>query len=61
MNTLYDGDTISSNSVISDEANNETENYMNSLKFIVNSDGSLNIGINDLTKLAWYNLTRDPE
>lgn len=61
MNTMYDGDTMSSHGTISDEANSETDEYMNSLRFMVRGSGELNIDVTALTEMAYYNVTRDPE
>lgn len=58
---MFDGDTISTNSVISDEANSEDDAYIGSLRFMVKVNGELNVDFTSLTKLTYYNLTRDPE
>lgn len=57
----FDGDTISVNSVMSKEANDECNNYYNSLGSLIDINGSLLVNIDtDLINWITYNLTRDP-
>ena len=57
----FDGDTISVNSVMSKEANDECNEYYNSLGALIDLNGSLLVNIDtDLINWITYNLTRDP-
>lgn len=57
----FDGDQVSVNSVMSVEANQEFQDYYNSLGALVNLTGGLVVNINtDLIRWVTYNLTRDP-
>lgn len=57
----FDGDTISVNSIMSKEGNEETDKYYNSLGSLLDIDGKLLVNIDtDLVKWTAYNLTRDP-
>jgi hypothetical protein len=57
----FDGDTISVNSIMSEEANNECSNYYNSLGSLIDINGSLLVNIDtDLVGWITFNLTRDP-
>ena len=58
---LHDGDTVSANSVISKEANDELDNHLGSMKSIVKPNKELAIIFDNLTKLVVYNITRDPK
>jgi len=54
-------DTVSVDSVLADEANEEVNKYLNSAGRYIRSDGSLYLGDSDLQALMFYNLTRDPK
>lgn len=57
----YDGDTISVNGIMSDEANKECEEYYTKSKSLVTlSNTFLKSAETNLTKLVLYNLTRIP-
>ena len=57
----FDGDTISVNSVMSKEANDECNEYYNSVGALVDLNGSLLVNLDtDLVKWITFNLTRDP-
>lgn len=57
----YDGDTISINSVLSVEANEEQTKYLHSIESIISPSGKfLKSAYTSLTNLTLTNLTRDP-
>lgn len=57
----FDGDTISVNGIMSDEANKEVDAYYNSLGSLVDLSGGLLVNLDtDLVKWITFNLTRDP-
>lgn len=57
----FDGDTISVNSVMSKEANDECNAYYDSLGSLIDLNGSLLVNIDtDLINWITFNLTRDP-
>lgn len=57
----FDGDTISVNGVMSKEANDECNNYYNSLGSLIDINGTLLVNIDtDLINWITFNLTRDP-
>jgi len=57
----YDGDTISANSIMTDEANEQVKEYLNQAKSIVTIDGKFLKSVHtDLTNLTLFNLTRIP-
>ena len=58
----FDGDTISANAIMSDEAVQECEDYLNDPRSYINPNGKfLNSVATDLTEMVIYNLTRDPD
>lgn len=54
-------DTISCNPILSDEANKEVDDYLNSKQKYIRPNGSLYATITDLINLTFYNLSRNPE
>lgn len=54
-------DTVSVDSILSDESNKEVENHLNSVGRYVHSNGSLIMGYDDLIALTLFNLSRDPD
>lgn len=54
-------DTISCNPILSDEANKEVDDYLNSKQKYIRPDGSLYALMTDLINLTFYNLSRNPE
>lgn len=57
----YDGDTVSANGVMSEEANAEIREYLSSAKSIITPSGKLlKSAATDLTELTAFNLTRNP-
>lgn len=57
---MFDGDTASSNGVLSKQANQEVSEYLDSVGRYIHSNGKLMHGTTDLIKLTIYNLSRDP-
>jgi hypothetical protein len=61
LNADYDGDTISANGIMSDEANVECREYLNKPRSIISTDGKfIKSASTDLTDITFFNLTRDP-
>lgn len=57
----FDGDTVSVSGVLSEEANDELNNYLRSPVSVVGANGTLNVGLStDIAKLTFYNLSRIP-
>ena len=56
----FDGDTASSNGVLSKQANQEVNEYLDSVGRYIHSNGKLMHGTTDLIKLTIFNLSRDP-
>lgn len=56
----FDGDTASSNGILSKQANEEVTSYLNSVGRYIHSNGKLMHGTTDLIKLTIFNLSRDP-
>ena len=57
----YDGDTVSFNGVMSEEANEECKNYLESPRSLIDSLQRLVMGeLSQVGSLAIYNWTRDP-
>ena len=57
----HDGDTVSVDGIISKEANEEVENYLDSPSRYVRTNGTLYMGFSDLQTLMLANMTRDPD
>ena len=57
----YDGDTASSNGVLSKQANQEVTEHLNSTTRYIGTNGRLMHGTTDLVKLTVFNLSRDPD
>ena len=57
----FDGDTISANGILTTEANEETNKYLDSKARYIHTNGSFFTGKTDLISLTLFNLTRDPE
>lgn len=56
----FDGDTVSVNGILSEEANKEVNDYLNSLNRYIHTNGSVMPKHDDLVALTIYNLSRDP-
>lgn len=54
-------DTVSNDGIISREANEEVDEYLNSPARYVRTNGTLYMGYSDLQKLTFANMTRDPD
>jgi hypothetical protein len=57
----YDGDTVSLNGIMSDEATRECQEYLSSIRSIIGTDGKFfKSASTDLTDITLFNLTRMP-
>ena len=56
----FDGDTVSVNGILSNEANEEVRQHLDSVQRYVHANGSLYLGLTDLVALTLYNLSRSP-
>ncbi len=56
----FDGDTASSNGILSKQANAEVNTYLNDISRYVHPNGKLMHGMTDLVKLTIWNLSRPP-
>jgi len=55
----HDGDTVTALGVLSEEGNDECQDYLNSPKSIVGADGNVSVGLStDLSRLTLYNLSK---
>lgn len=57
---MFDGDTASSNGILSKQANEEVNNYLNSVSRYIGTNGKLMHVGTDLVNLTLFNLSRDP-
>ena len=57
----YDGDTVSGNSVLSTEANEEIDKHLHSPSGLISGDGGLVLVGTDLVNLTLFNMSRDPD
>ena len=57
---MFDGDTASSNGILSKQANEEVNNYLNSVSRYIGTNGKLMHVSTDLVNLTLFNLSRDP-
>ena len=57
----FDGDTVSVNGILSEEANKEVNDYLDTLNRYIHTNGSLMPKHDDLIALTIYNLAREPE
>ena len=56
---MFDGDMVNVNPIISEEANQECSDYLNSPQSVIGNDGRLSVGLNsDICKLTFLNLSR---